>query len=247
MPVELKKSRHFLVQMESFRNEATLAAQYIYADMAIEQTASESNKLLNRLNRTPNFWLAVSAALQTSGFVALGRIFDKTSAYNVERLLDAFEVDLHLFQRDALAERKREGRSDDPPWLEEYLAEAYYPTGKDIVVLRAKVNNYRDVFERVIKPARNKYFAHREKHGKEDIAELFAGAKVKDLWNLVTFLLQLEETLTQMYLNGRKPTFRRIRYSPRAMLKSKEVDRGSAHEMIVQQVKQVMAMIDTPS
>lgn len=35
MPEELKKSRRFLVQMESFRNEATLAAQYIYADMAI--------------------------------------------------------------------------------------------------------------------------------------------------------------------------------------------------------------------
>ena len=42
------------------------------------------------------------------------------------------EKNLDLFQREALASRKRDGKEIDPPWLPEYLDGAYYPTIKDV-------------------------------------------------------------------------------------------------------------------
>ena len=93
-------SRHkdFLVQLENFRHEAYVTAQYLYADMAVQHAASKSKKLLSRLNMSPRFWLAHAAASQEAAYIALGRVFDTKSKYNVNALLDAFEANLSLFQ-----------------------------------------------------------------------------------------------------------------------------------------------------
>jgi hypothetical protein len=185
----MSRHRQFEVQLENLRHEAGVAARYIYADMAVQHAASKSPKLLNRLNRTPTFWIACGAAFQSAAYISLGRIFDVTSKYNVGTLLDALEANLHIFQCEALAERKRDGKTVDPPWLAEYLTRAYYPTAKDVARLRKKVDAYRLVYERAVKPARNKYLAHREKQHHAEVSALFGGGTIKDLWRLTTFLL----------------------------------------------------------
>lgn len=105
----------FLTQLKNFDSETRNAASYAYAYLAIDQAASRSQLLLDRLNDTPTFWLTVSAACQTAAYITLGRIFDNKSPYNVDQLLKAAESNLSLFQRPALAERKREGKGSDPP------------------------------------------------------------------------------------------------------------------------------------
>ena len=239
----MTRHRDFQVQLENFRHESGVAARYIYAEMAIQHAASKSQKLLNKLNLTPMFWIACGASLQAAGYMSLGRIFDTASKYNVDTLLDSMEQNLQLFQRVALATRKREGRTDDPAWLGEYLQGAYYPTPKDVAHLRGMVARYRLVYERAIKPARNKYFAHREKEGDADVQALFAGGTVRELWRLTTFLLQLNEVLWQLLHNGRRPVFRSLRHSVKSIFDAKQ-QFGAPHESMVSDVKKLMHMIE---
>lgn len=211
--------------------------------MAVQHAASESKRLLGRLNRTPTYWLTSAAAFQTAAYISFGRIFDNKSRYNVNALLDAAERDIALFQRSALADRKRNGKTADPPWLTDYLNEAFYPTIKDFQRLRRKVDDYRAIYERVIKPARNKYIAHRERHGHVEVQALFQRGKLKDLWRLTTFLLQLNDVLCGLLHNGRKPQFRAVRYSINSIFNS-DSPRTSAHEYIVHDVKNLMHLIE---
>ena len=94
--IAVSQHRQFTVQLESFGNEAKIAACYVYGEMAVKHAASKSGRLLNRLNRTPTFWLVSAAAFQTAGYISFGRIFDRKSRYNVHALLDAAEREITL-------------------------------------------------------------------------------------------------------------------------------------------------------
>lgn len=239
----MASKRSFLDQLQNFRREAYVAAQYLYSEMAVQHAASKSSRLLNRLNRTPRFWLTHGAACQEAAYLTLGRVFDTKSDFNVDALLNAFEANLSRFSREALSERKRDGRPDEPSWLPEYLAAAHYPTIRDVARLRLKVAEYRSVYDRAVKPARHKYIAHREKVDHADVQQLFAGGKVKDLWRLVTFLYALYECLWNQYHNGRKAVLRPGRYSVKVIFDSKH--HGSApHEAVVAETKELMAFIE---
>ena len=240
----MPRHRDFLVQLENFRHEAYVTAQYLYADMAVQHAASMSEKLLSRLNMSPRFWLAHAAASQEAAYVALGRVFDTTSKYNINALLDAFESNLSLFQLPALATRKRDGKATDPPWLKEYLAKAYYPTAKDAARLRAKVADYRAIYERAIKPARHKYIAHREKEEPSDVQALFAGGKVHELWRMVTFLHVLHTALWEQYHNGRKPVLRARRFSVKTIYDAKSQS-SAPHEAVIADTKKLMEFVAT--
>lgn len=237
-------TRHleFDVQLENFRNESAIAAQYIYAEMAIQHAVSKSTKLLNRLNHTPRFWIVCGASLQTAAYISLGRIFDTKSPFNVNALLDSMESNLHVFQRQALATRKREGKTKDPSWLKDYLNRAYYPTHKDVARLRAMVAKYRLIYDRAIKPVRHKYLAHREKERNADVHALFAAGTVRELWRLTTFLIQLNEIIWQQLHNGRKPVFYPIRHSVKSIYDAKQTS-TAPHESIVADVKKLMQLI----
>jgi len=234
--------RDFAGQLENFRREAEAVAQYVYADMSVQHAASKSRKLLNRLNRTPGFWLVHGAACQAAAYVALGRVFDKTSKYNIGALLDAYEASQATFSRSALATRKRDGQLADPSWLPDYLDRAYYPTKSDAQYLRRRVETYRAIFDRAIKPARNKYLAHRERVGHVPVQALFSRGMVRDIWRLSTFLLALHEALWQLFHNGRKPVLRKVRYSVKTIYDS-ESQGTSPHEYITGQTKKLLKFL----
>lgn len=241
--VGMSAHHQFVTQLQNFDNEARNAARYVYADLAVQHAASKSKRLLHRLNETPMFWLTTAAAFQTAAYISLGRVFDNNSRYNINQLLDSVESNTALFQRDALAERKREGRAADPPWLDDYLKKAYYPSAKDFALLRKKVDDCRALYEKVVKPARNKYIAHREKQEHSEVSALFGRGKTKDLWRLTTFLQQLHEVLWNLLHNGRKPCFRPMRYSVPAMFTKPPIG-SSAHEAIVRETQQLMQLIE---
>jgi hypothetical protein len=239
----LTRHRDFLVQLENFRREAYVAAQYLYSDMAVQHAASKSERLLNRLNMTPAFWLAHGSACQTAAYVCLGRVFDTKSRFNVNELLNSFEGNLIQFSREALATRKREGKAEDPTWLQEYLSKSYYPTTDDVARLRVKVAGYRLIYERAVKPARHKYIAHREKEDHAEVQALFAGGKVSELWRLVAFLNALYNALWQQFHNGRRPVLRPQRYSVKSIYDSK-FQSSAPHEHIVADTKKLMEFLE---
>jgi hypothetical protein len=237
--IDMSRHRDFLVQLENFRGEAYISAQYVYSDMAIKYAASISKELLARLNMTPMFWRSYSGASQSAAYVCLGRVFDTKSKFNIDALIDSFESNLQLFSRQALSERKRNRQTSSPPWLQDYLAKAHYPTQKDVVRLRKKVGEYRDLYNRIIKPVRHKYIAHREKEEHQEVQALYSAGKVKELWRLVTFLQALHEALLQQYHNGRKPVLRPRRYSVKTIYDSKRQYSGP-HELIIAETKTLM-------
>jgi hypothetical protein len=236
--------RQFLEQLENFRHEAYIAAQYLYSDMAVQHAASKSRELLNRLNMTPSFWMTHRAGMQVAAYVTIGRVFDTKSNYNINALLDSFEANLHEFSREALAHRKREGHSKDPEWLAEYVQRAHLPNKRDLDRLRAKVAEYREIYDRAVKPPRHKYIAHREKREHSEVQALFAAGKVRELWRLVTFLCAMYNALWEQYHNGRKPILRPMRYSVRAMYDSKRMGRRGPHETIVSETRKLMEFIE---
>ncbi len=238
-------ARHhdFLVQLDNFRHEAYSAAQYLYADMAVQHAASKSERLLVRLNMTPRFWLTHTAASQIATYICLGRVFDTKSLYNINALLDSFEANLTLFSKSALADRKRDSNPVDPPWLAAYLTEAYYPDAKDVVRLRKKVAEYREIYDRAIKPARHKYIAHREKQEHSEVKALFGQGKVRELWRIVTFLYALYEALWQQFHNGRKAVLRPLRYSAKTIYAAKQHS-STPHEAIIAETKVLMQLLE---
>lgn len=242
----MARHRDFLIQLQNFRHEAYSAAQYLYSGMAVQHAASKSKPLLNRLNVTPTFWLVHGAACQTAAYVCLGRVFDTKSRYNIDALLDSFEANLAIFGKEALANRKRDGRNDDPDWLADYLEKSHYPTAHDVQRLRTKVAEYRKIYDRAIKPARHKYIAHREKEDHSEVQALFAGGKVKELWRLVSFLYALYEALWQQYHNGRRPILRPTRYSVKAMYDS-SVQSSTPSERVVADTKKLMEFLEQAS
>lgn len=239
----MARHRDFLIQLENFRREAYVAAQYVYSEMAVQHAASKSQRLLRRLNMTPNFWRAHGSACQTAAYVCLGRVFDTNSKFSIDGLLNSFEANLDLFSREALAERKRDGRPEDPEWLPEYLQKSHYPTLRDVERLRSKVAEYRAVYNRAVKPARNKYIAHREKEEHAEVQTLFARGKVNELWRLVTFLFKLYNALAQQYHNGRRPVLRPQRYSVKTIYAA-ALQSSAPHEQIVRETKKLMQFIE---
>src|SRR5258706_149204 len=131
----------FEQELEILRNEAEGALQFFYAYLAIHKTAERQPEVYRLLNRTPLFWVTISGALQTSAFIALGRIFDEAkNSHSVKRLLHLAMSNPQLFKREALAVRKQRNTTEKPVWLDEYISAAYEPTPEDFEELRKKTD-----------------------------------------------------------------------------------------------------------
>jgi hypothetical protein len=241
----------FRGQLENLRSEAHLAARYVYAELAIDYSASKSKRLLQKLNETPYFWMLCKSGFQAGAYLALSRAFEDRgkSRFNLDNLLAAFERDLVEFQREALRARKLDNRTDEPEWLEQYLADAYYPTTRDISYLQRAVEKQRVVFKRAVLEPRNKYFAHKQVADRENVRELFGKGTVRDICTLSLFLVRLHEVLLQLYDNGRKPRLGRFTYSIRAILrdtmrKPSANSFFSPHKTLVREVSNLMATIE---
>jgi HEPN superfamily AbiU2-like protein len=240
----MKPDHSFERQLDNLRHESVVVATYVYAEMALQHAGSKSKKLLSRLNMTPTFWNACHAAFQSAAYVALGRVFDLKSPYNIEALLVSLEKELQLFQRPALESRKRAGFGGNTSWLKGYLDSAYYPDVKDITRLRSKVSVYREIYERAVMPVRHQYLAHRQAHDESKVQELYGRGKVKEMWRLSSFLVKLHLALRELHLNGRKPVLRPARFSVKSMY-DVESHRTGPHEYIVQDVRKLMKFMES--
>ena len=221
-----------------------MAARFTYAEMSIQHAASKSKKLLNRLNITPTFWAICEVALQSSSYISIHRIFNKDSKYNIYALLDSMEQNLIIFQREALSGRKCEILTN-PADLNNYLSNTYFPTVKDVTRLRKLVSKYNIIYDRAVRPVRNKYLAHRVATQVESQA-LYATGKIREFWRLTTFLLKLNNVLWKQYHNGEKPIFRPMRYSVKSIFDA-SYQSTEPHESIVSDVKKLMQFIESAS
>lgn len=244
LPVIMQADLSFERQLANLKHESTAIAYYVYAENTIEHAASQSKKLLSRLNQTPTFWLTTSSALQASAYIAIARVFDeKSSRYNVFALLDAMEHEFSIFGREGLAQRKIDGQAS-PPWLSEYLDKAYYPTKSDVDRLRRYVDAYNRLNQRALLPARHTYLAHRSVLDSHNVQALFGRGTVKQLWRIATFLLRLENALWELLHNGRRPILRPAPYAIQGLFESSNSHSSSPHVRIVHETRLLMEMLE---
>ena len=152
-------------------------------------------------------------ALQTATFITLGRIFDQSSAHNVDRVIGLARRHPSIFSKSELAKRKQGTAKAPPEWLPEYLEGAYEPKASDFRRLKAHVHKRRRIYEAKYRDLRRKVFAHKELTSEADVAELFAKTNTRELQRMLVFLGSLHEALWQLFFNGRKPVLEPRRYS----------------------------------
>ena len=230
----------FVDELEVFRKDTEQSIQFFYGNLAVNAAAAGDKRILRLLNRAPLFWNTVVGALQTSCFISLGRVFDRKSPHNVDRLLRIAQKNPGIFSKAALADRKRSTSENADEWLDEYLKTAYVPKPDDFNRLQTHVARRRRIYESNYRDLRHKVFAHSQITEESKVNTLFARTRIRELQQLLTFLSSLHEALWHMLHNGRKPTLRPVRYSVKRMLKLSSPRKGGggvqerlSHEIVV--------------
>jgi hypothetical protein len=231
-------------ELEIFRTEAEAGAQFFYAYLAVHAAAGDHKPIFEALNRAPLFWNTSLGALQLASFIALGRVFDQSSAHNIDRVLCVAQANLQIFSKKALGRRKQGNSPEPPEWVDEYLRDVYVPTARDFRRLRRYVQQRRKIYEAKYRGIRDRIFAHKEVSDPRDIEALFAKTSIRELQRLFAFLLSLHEALWQLFFNGRKPVLRPSRYSVSRMraLPSASVGNTAVQERIIHEAEEFLKL-----
>lgn len=197
--------REFEARLRSFGREARGCAMLAYTEFVLHYYAGSNWPVRDRLNRHPAFWNAVLAGLQSSAFVALGRIFDtKRGTYNGDELLDFAEKHRGIFSRKAREAREvRRGAPLDQ--ARDFAARAVELRAGGLREVRDGFAARQRVFEKRVAPIRHEVFAHASKREIEDREKMFTALPLRELEDLVVFPLRVERALFQFYYNGAPP------------------------------------------
>lgn len=203
----------FTKELEVFRTEAESAIQFFYSFLSIHAVAGEHKEVYRLLNKAPLFWNTTLGALETSTFIAIGRVFDQNSRHNVDRLIKIAQSNMDIFSKESLAGRKRRGSNNADEWIDEYLRDVYVPNAEDFRRLKRHITKRRKIYESNYRDIRHKIFAHKVVSEKEEEHVLFGRTNIREMQKLLIFLRRLHEALWQLYHNGRKPKLQPARYS----------------------------------
>ena len=123
--------KQFERELEVFRTEVESASQFLFSYFAVHAVAQDHEAVHNLFNTAPLFWNTAIGALQSAGFIALGRIFDQNSAHNVDKVLGLAQRHLQIFSRSALGQRRQGMSASAPDWLDDFLKKTYEPSAED--------------------------------------------------------------------------------------------------------------------
>ena len=211
--------RSFSRELEVFRNEVEAGTQFFFTYLAVHAVAHEKKRVHALLNTAPLFWNTCMGALQTAAFIALGRVFDQTSPHNVDAVLRQAQQNPEIFSKAALGQRKQGTEPKKPDWLDEYMSKAYVPTNDDFRRLRRHVRNWRRIYDNNYADVRNLCFAHKVVLSDAEMARVWGKGNNRELQRMFAFLNSLHDALCELFLNGRKPVLRQVRYSVARMRK----------------------------
>lgn len=212
-------SVEFEQRLEVFRTEVQSAIQYFYVYLAIHSTLPNT-RVNEAINSAPLFWATVLGGLQKSTFMALGRIFDNDSRFNIGTLIRHAQDNRDIFSREGLKKRRmKKNPQSDIDWGE-YVSGKYEVKAADLRKIRKRIAAHRKVYEEKYKDIRNKHFGHKEVAGAE-LKTLFSKTNIRELQQTLAFLSSVHLALRDLYLNGLKPTLNKQRISVQQIKKRK--------------------------
>ena len=191
-------------QLQHFREELSTAAHAFFLWKGINNCAAEDEEIHRGLNEQALSWNTITHSLQTTFFIALGRLFDTDGeAFSVHMLLRNCIDNLGQFGKDALRARKMESTNGkEPDWLKKYIDQAYAPSVKDFQRLRGELSKRQKEYEQIYRPIRNEVFAHRDAASLDNVDGLFGETRVDDIEELLSFLYQIQQVVFQLLWNG---------------------------------------------
>ena len=198
--LESEYTRHFGL----IADQITGATRAFHTYMEINKFASDNNGNYQKINRDGHFWSGELYALQTTWFIILGRIYDRTKdAYSIHDFLKSTVAYKGFFSKRALAERKRAAAGQpEPEWLPDYLKSAWEPSTADLEKIRSVIKSSDKKWNEVYKPIRDKAFAHT--NANVVVSELFHGALVGDIEDILHDLNKIRTAVFQLLENGRE-------------------------------------------
>jgi hypothetical protein len=195
--------QEFLSRLKIFTDEVTGAEYSFYAYLRTHQILTEDRNLYKKANKYSLFWITVLISLQTTTFITLGRIFDKSSdSHSIDVLIKYCRDNKHIFSKEQFAKRK----AAFPHKLEKFLKEnpGELVRDTDFDIFKGQIDSYRDIFKRKYQGIRHKIYAHKDARviGKEH--ELFSKTSVDELKSILDFLNKVWGALWELYHNGRR-------------------------------------------
>jgi hypothetical protein len=233
-------AQDFKRALEAFRADIEPSAQFFYGYIGVHAIAGRHNPVYRMLNTAPLFWNTSLGALQTAAFIALGRVFDRTTQNNLCSLLDFAENNRQLFSKGALRSRRQ---ADDPrgDWLDDFIRQAHEPTAADFRRLRKAAQRWCTAYDQHYRIPRNKVFAHTVVTDQSAVHAIMVKTKVREVERMLAFLLSLHDALWELLHNGRRPLLRRRGYSLKQMLSRPESYGGRGpHERVVIEAKRFL-------
>jgi hypothetical protein len=195
----------FEERLNTLFNDSRACAVFLYTELTIHHLAANNNKTFERINGHSAFWNGILGALQSSAFVALGRIYDNDRHSNSAlQLLRFAEKNIGIFRRSYIERRKiRFGSAKDVAKV--YASEAYELPRGGLTSLRTEFDANRQFYVNRIQPIRHNVIAHAGRLTKKDRDELFENLFIRELESVAVFPLRLYEALYQLYFDGREP------------------------------------------
>ena len=102
---------------KEFESEINVACWSFYAWKNINNIAVGDEKTYHALSRNALSWTIILYSLQSTFFIAIGRLFDKDErSFSVHAFLRTCIKNIDQFSKDALRERKIKGSETDKPY-----------------------------------------------------------------------------------------------------------------------------------
>ena len=194
----------------------------------INSRAAADTQVHRALNEHAGFWNIALHSLQSTFFLAVGRLFDSDkSAFSVDWLLKLCTDNISEFSKLAL-ERRKWSNGPRPNWLDDYIANAYEPVPGDFQRLRGKLKGARNKYESGGREIRNKVFAHAEHLSSREIKNMFSQVKINQLESILDDVYGVEEAIRSAFSNGEKPEFKPTKYKASQFLLG-DIDQLTKH------------------
>lgn len=189
-----------------FSQEFASAAKAFFLWKGINECAANDREIYRGINEQAQTWNIITHSLQTTFFIALGRLFDTDGdAFSVHSYLRSCIKNIHQFSEAELRSRKIDDNNGKvPEWLETFVAEAYFPCESDFQRLRGELSKRQRQYEEIYRPIRNQIFAHKDVRAMESVESLFGKTRIEQIEALLWFLHQVKELVWQLLMNGRK-------------------------------------------
>jgi hypothetical protein len=194
----------FESEMKIFSDEVLFASDVFYLDNELNEVAKNDYRLLEALNLDAFFWHTHRESMQTTLFITLGRIFDRSkNTHSVHRIVRAVIGNPGLFEKSSILDRKRK------LGVREEIVQAFAPSiwtfdASEVTTVKSLLDEADEKFK-VYDQIRNKFYAHRSIAGPSVLYELFELTNKNELEEILKLLKLFDQAVQNLYWNGAKP------------------------------------------